>query len=197
MLACCRPALLVVIGGCDLVFPLRAPDAVPDATLDAVDSLDAPADAPRDAFFGCPASYDQPFNGHVYRFELATQKTWLNAAADCADDETGDGIHFTHLAVLGDEQERSGVQALAPGRVLWLGLSDINQEATFLWVTAEATSGYPPSSGALWSGGAPNGDGDCVQYVGDADLDDLDCSVPRLFVCECDQSANVPSRYGQ
>lgn len=186
--------------GCDYVFPLKAPEAVatqvdaPSPTVDA--PLDGSTDAGLDALFACPATYNQPFNGHVYRFEPAN-KQWLQAANDCADDETGDGFHRTHLAVLGNEQERSGVQALAPQQTLWIGLTDIVQEGTFRWVTAETTLGYPPPVGVMWTHGMNDGDGNCVLYVGDAQLDDRDCTETHSFVCECDANANVPSRYGQ
>ena len=61
------------------------------------------------------------------------------------------------------------------------------------------TGGYPPSTaGVPWATGQPSGgNGDnCVEMSGQAELDDLICSTPRPYYCECDPFPNDPTNSG-
>ena len=54
---------------------------------------------------------------------LGMLKSNAFAAADCADDLTGEPFH-THLAVLTTDLEVSGVSSLGGNAASWIGLTD-------------------------------------------------------------------------
>lgn len=171
-----------------------------DAPSDGRDPIDASIDAAIDAPpFTCPGGY-QVLGTGIYRHET-TARTWLEAYADCNDDDmsSGGGGH-THLVVLSGEVERTGVRSIFPGPKLWIGLSDRVTTSTWLWVTLEPTGTYPPGSGTPpWKSGQPNHGGGgaehCVQMDAAGLFDDQQCdSDTEEYICECDGFAAVDSQ---
>lgn len=192
-------ASCVALSGCTALFDLQRPqrgdaasvdDAPRDADVaDADASYDAAVDAGMpDAAVMCPATYTS-YPGTTSRYRTVTANApWLTAAADCADD----GMN-THLIVIGTASEENAVDLIVAGDK-WLGLSDINTEGTFLWVTAEPTGGYPPATGAPWETAEPDGAGDCI-LLGAQGWTDESCGLNREYICECDAYANDTTRY--
>lgn len=191
-------ATCIALCGCSAIFDLQKPQrgdaavddaAQRDATVDA--GYDAAVDAMPDAAFACPATY-LPAQGTTSRYRLVTQNaSWLAAATDCANDGA-----TTHLAVASSAAELALLDAMPNAAIVWIGLSDLKLEGTYVAVTAEDTMGYPPASGTPWDVGEPNPDAgrDCVLF----DTGELlveSCGLNREYFCECDAYANDPTRY--
>lgn len=211
------PALVVLVSGCDLVFPVGGgfpgdaeppdgPVVVVDADRrDAVGGDAVGGDAAGlDAAVGCPPSYGS-VSGQTseYRTVTASARPWLQAASLCVTDELSGSVSRTHLLVLDDDAERSALASLNPGLVVWIGASDRRTEGTFQWNTLEPIVGYPPPSNGPWGSGQPDdgGDGsggvmeDCVLMLANADFVDADCGIAAAYVCECDLFPDAPTQY--
>jgi hypothetical protein len=177
-----------VLAGC--IFKLPEVSDVTDAPT-AGDAPDAP-DAPPVA--ACPSGYG-PINGiGMYRAVEPGNKSWQDAAADCNDDDDTGGPYsgYTHLVVLGGETERiaitSGTTPISGNT--WIGLSDLETEGTYLWVTAEPTGGYPMvGMQPPWDTDDPDnagGNEDCIRFKNSFVLEDKPCTNLESYVCECD-----------
>jgi hypothetical protein len=134
------------------------------------------------------ASYAQAIAASSSRYRVVTEPlAWAGAEADCADDGGG-----AHLAVIGSEAERAGVDDLLNAG-LWIGLSDRVTEDTFRWVTGAA------SPFTAWGSGKPDdpdGTEDCVEQRRNMpNWDDLPCTDQLAYVCECDGQPPDPSTY--
>jgi hypothetical protein len=163
------------------------------------DSVVDGSDAPEVLLPLCPAGYG-PINGiGMYRSvegSQADERTWLEAAADCNDDDGAPGSYafYTHLVVLRDEPERIAITS--PGSPVsgntWIGLSDLRLEGAFEWVTAEPTLGYPVVGvKPPWDIDDPDDGGatgeDCVRFKNTSyALEDKPCETTETYVCECD-----------
>lgn len=177
------------LSGCSALFDLSAPVRERDGSID-----DASEDAPRSDALpdvmvdgpACPSNYMEIGNR---RYRLATNNaSWTNAATDCADD----GVN-THLAVISNSAELTLVNATySMENEVWIGLSDLVTDGTFLWVTVEDTMGYPPASGAPWQN---LGTDPCVILKVPDGLNTKDCGLNKHYLCECDTYADDPSRY--
>lgn len=114
-----------------------------------------------------------PFNGHCYQ-SFNNGLTWDNARAFCAQ-------RGGHLATLSSRIEDNFIRGFAGGNP-WLGMSDVETEGTFEWVTKE------PVVFQNFSPGEPNDFGtgeDCIQISGSG-WNDLPCNVQIGYVCEYD-----------
>ncbi|MEZ4402159.1 MAG: C-type lectin domain-containing protein [Kofleriaceae bacterium] len=161
----------------------------PDAATGAVDA--APTDAaPIDAAPMCPAAYVTlgAAPGRYRAFD--TTMTWAAAAADCADDDDGGGFSgSTHLAVIGDETERSALADSGLSGNRWVGLTDEAVENQFVWVTAEPTGTYPAiGDQPPWDNGNPSVDPslNCVRFKNSFAFEDKSCGEANKVLCECD-----------
>jgi hypothetical protein len=164
---------------------------------DSNDAGDASPDANNGASMMCPAGY-APIGGiGMYRPVETTPKTWRAAAADCNDDDDAGGPYagFTHLVVLANEAERLAITR-SPTPIsgnTWIGLSDLTVEATFSWVTSEATNGYPVvGQQPPWDTDDPDDAGgaeDCIRFKNSYVLEDKPCDDVQSYVCECDAFA--------
>ena len=183
---------LVGLAGCTFKTISASPDA--SDTPDSPDSSGKP-DAPPVAI--CPSGYS-PINGAgMYRAVESTTKSWQAAAADCNDDDDTGGPYsgFTHLVVLGNDIERiaitTGTTPISGNT--WIGLSDLDTEGTYVWVTAEPTGGYPMvGMEPPWDTDDPDdagGNEDCIRFKGSFVLEDKPCSDTESYVCECDAYA--------
>jgi hypothetical protein len=192
------------LGACDDVFGLtRHVDAAidtpndstlggPDAPTDAV--IDGRADAAIDAPPGavCPAGYGPVMGVGSYRF-VTVPASWTSAEALCEADAVAGSTRFTHLAVIGEDLERSRLNATFPMRS-WIGASDRTVEGMFAWVTAGGA--VLPPSGSPWSTGEPdhaNPTDDCVEMGLTGDYAESDCAALLVYWCECDANAAVPT----
>jgi hypothetical protein len=150
-----------------------------DAALET-DSVDAaPPDAPPPDATPLPACADHPDyvlhagTGHWYR-AVTDAVTWESAGQACAQ-------HGAHLAVIDDAGENAHVRGLLDGN-FWIGLSDLEVEGDFRWVTGA------PLDYTNWASGEPNNwwGEDCVEVRGNGQWNDENCGRSRPFVCECD-----------
>ncbi|XP_078695922.1 uncharacterized protein LOC144924510 isoform X2 [Branchiostoma floridae x Branchiostoma belcheri] len=135
----------------------------------------------------CPPIYGvNAFRGKCYRFSV--RRVTFNEAKAICRTEGG------RLAVLKDQATdvfiRKRIRSLPHRRVLnyWIGLSDIQEEGTFVWSdgTELTASGY-----THWSQGKPDNaeverGEDCVEIRQDMNYtwNDVECGEKRRFVCE-------------
>jgi hypothetical protein len=193
-------ALLFLVGGCDALFRIDAvpnprADAAPDGAIMPVDVLpeDAMADAMPQRLQGCPPSYST-INIELTKYRIVNPTVdWQTAASLCAADR-GNYEKYTHLVVFDDDLERSRVNALVSGSIMWIGLVDIRVENAYEWVSSENPV-YPPSF--AWQNGAPDTTpgADCGEMLGNADLQMTGCSTLQRYICECDDFPNDPNHY--
>jgi Lectin C-type domain len=194
---------LVLVAGCDLVFPLNARKP---------DPVDANGDAPRGNLAECPPGYQPivgaPTTSRYRKGGLASD--WLSASADCVDDLSSDKSVHTHLLVVGDQTEIDAVDNAFPNTAtFWIGLSDSRSEGFFQTVSTEVTS-FPadntPGGGAPpWAMNQPDNTPtdigqDCVHIRGHNDaeantLDDELCQMLFDYLCECDSFPDDPTKY--
>ena len=150
-------------------------DAPGDGMIDA--RIDAMIDAPP---AGCPATYAAlpGVAAHVYR-AIPAAGIWTTQRTAC----TADG---GYLVEPDDAAELAAVNMLAGAVEIWVGLSDLATEGTF--VTGR---GAAPAY-VLWEAGEPDnlpqqgGGGDCVRSSATGTYADDRCSTPRRAVCECE-----------
>jgi hypothetical protein len=134
----------------------------------------------------CPAGY-APIHASKTQYRIVEVNVpWATAAADCNDD----GEH-THLVVVGDPLEKTALTNQFSGNT-WVGLTDATQEGSFVWVTNEATNGFPlVGQRPPWDAGDPDGGAaeNCVRFKNTFDFEDKPCGELNSYVCECDPYA--------
>ncbi|MBA3461318.1 MAG: C-type lectin domain-containing protein [Deltaproteobacteria bacterium] len=198
-----RLYLLALVAGCGFQAnnggQQQPNDAAP--STDAVVSSDAPmtdagADAMADAPTGaqCPAGYDTIAalgnSASRYRF-VSTQLAWIDAERDCEDD--GDMMQRpTHLIVLDSVAEKTAMITGLLGTVAindqWIGLTDLDEEGEFEYVTNQAAT-----YSATPTGNADNKD--CVRIKESGAEETRSCAETNKFVCECDANRAAPSQF--
>jgi hypothetical protein len=134
--------------------------------------FEATADAGTDAALACPAGY-APLGPSANRYRtLGVLETWQTHQATCVADGT-------RLAIPVNQAE---LDALVTGGEVWLGLSDLAVEGTFMTVVGTTPPFLP------WAPTQPdnfNANEDCVLGLTTARLDDRPCAFPRRAICEC------------
>jgi hypothetical protein len=161
----------------------------------------------------CPSSYNIAIGTSRYRFEESSYAKWQDAAPACAADlQPGPSPYYTHLVVIGDDNER---KALLSHRTVisadyWIGLTSRKQNGVWWWVTVENTNGYPGAMGTPWGANQPTSDtsgANCVELMTGnlegASNDGLfrnDYCTPTAmvmgpYICECDVYPDDPTRY--
>lgn len=143
----------------------------------------------------CPATYG-PIVGlsttSRYRF-VSAQATWISAEQACE----ADGLSLingsaTHLIVLDDVAERAAmIGGLAGGGSIsdqWLGATDLAQEGTPQYVTAQVmTLSLNPSMQA--------DNHDCIRLKSAGTYEYRSCDEDNKYVCECDGVPAEPTRF--
>lgn len=117
-------------------------------------------------------------NGHDYLF-VQTPKTWEEARFYCQN-------QGYYLVTINDAGEEAFLHTQESRRIplsdWWIGVSDRGIEGSWSWVSG--TSSY-----SNWAPGEPNdayGNEDCGSdnYSYNNFWNDLDCTLPRPFICE-------------
>ncbi|HSD86026.1 MAG TPA: C-type lectin domain-containing protein [Kofleriaceae bacterium] len=192
-----RLAVVLALAGCDGAFGLLHVYPPEDAPAGGDTAPDAPRIRPDGEPANCPADYTTTLVTTASRYKLVTTTAdWATAAAMCAANSTG---AHTHLMVLSAPEEWEELRAQAGTMVMvdtWIGFSDRVTEGTFQWVTAEPNQYAQMYMMTPWEIDQPDGDGDCGEIrMASAALHDKDCANTDPYICECDDSANDPSRY--
>jgi hypothetical protein len=112
-----------------------------------------------------------PAAGQRNRYRELVDRTWQEGVDGCRADEA-------HLAIPGSASEVSASQ-LTIGA--WVGVTDAASEGNWRTVTGQ-TARYLP-----WGIAQPSGDTleNCVELF-DSTFNDLDCTVRRSALCECE-----------
>jgi len=136
--------------------------------------IDAPPDAPPDAFV-CPAVY-MPLAGapHLYR-SITSSAPWQTQKSACASDGG-------YLAIADDVSELTAIRTFI-GNDLWVGVTDVASEGTYLTVLGAPATFLP------WDAGQPDnapGNADCVRANSALKFLDDKCSTGLRAVCECE-----------
>lgn len=141
----------------------NTPDARPDA-------LPIPACATDSGYVANPTTNRRYLASTV-------SASWADAQTTCA-------TRGAYLAVIDDAAEDAYVDSIQSGS-FWIGMSDLAQEGTWLWVTgASVDAGY-----TNWRSGNPNNEGG-NQNCGEMDpsggtWNDYTCPSVEGYVCEC------------
>ena len=177
--------------------PFDAPSFAGDSTDSVRDSVvDSVGDGAIDGLPAlCPVTYTN-YSGHKYRYDTMST-IWTTAQTNCLSDQVMGSSLYTHLAVVGDMAEVGVIQSNFTGNGnVWIGLSDRSVDGTFVWVTTEATAGFPPATGGPWTTNEPSGNtGENCGYEGAFGFNDGLCTPNFHYVCECDTSPDAPANY--
>ncbi|HEU0034358.1 MAG TPA: C-type lectin domain-containing protein [Kofleriaceae bacterium] len=160
------------------------PDGPPDGAPDAPPLID-----------GCPPGYNIDLTGMGFsKYKvLSAMLTWRLGEEACE----ADGVGYTgktHLATFGDDAERVAIDGESVPNNAWIGLTDLLNEGTFIWVNNEPN---PAQSGNPWAGSNPDGGetADCVRLGSSSTYDDRDCTAVQASLCECDNKAAMGNRF--
>lgn len=156
-------AALVLLAGCDKVF------------LDGPAKLDADLRPP-----ACPLEFGDK------RYLLITDKlTWEAAEARCAELQ---GVRmYSHLAVIPDEAELLLTSAMTTEA--WVGLTNLQDQTSYRWITTEPVVEIP------WTSGQPDRDGNCGRLYNATGIADGPCTEKKVVLCECDEFPVNPERF--
>ena len=145
--------------------------AIDAGAIDAGGDVDAPPGPP---CLDNPAYGSGVANGHLYR-SVTAAASWDAARQTCDDDGA-------YLVVIDDAGENGHVRTVGSGN-RWIGLSDLDTEGDFVWVTG-APSGY-----RNWHMGSPTNSetDDCVRMRGsNGQWEVRSCDEDNAYICECD-----------
>ncbi|XP_012889037.1 PREDICTED: CD209 antigen-like protein E isoform X1 [Dipodomys ordii] len=123
-----------------------------------------------------PCPWDWTYFQEDCYFFSKSKRNWENSIKACL--EMG-----AQLVVIETDEEQSFLQQTLKNKgQTWIGLSDLNEEATWRWV-----NGLPLSQGfkQYWNKGEPNnvGEEDCVEFIGDG-WNDAKCNNANLWICK-------------
>ncbi|XP_040146474.2 CD209 antigen-like protein C isoform X3 [Ictidomys tridecemlineatus] len=119
------------------------------------------------------------FQGHCYFFSKS-QRNWHDSVTACQ--EVG-----AQLVVINSAEEQNFLLQISKNKgSTWMGLSDLNEEATWHWVDGSPLS---PSL-TYWNEGEPNnvGEEDCAEIT-DSGWNDAKCDAEKFWVCKTSSSS--------
>ncbi|CAO2630910.1 CD209 antigen-like protein B [Lemmus lemmus] len=123
-----------------------------------------------------PCPWDWTFLlGNCY-FVSKYQKNWNSAVKACQEVEA-------QLVIIKSDEEQSFLQQTAKAKgATWMGLSDLKNENTWLWVDDSPLSSRFQK---YWNRGEPNniGEEDCVEFAGDG-WNDSKCDLQKFWICK-------------
>lgn len=193
-----RGALAIVLSaGCGFTAGGTGP-SIDAAASDGARPIDSPTvDQMTDGRTGpqCPSTYGPIASlgttASQYRFIGGGGKTWIEAEQDCEDDAAV-GELATHLLVLDDALEATAViGGFASGLNIndqWIGATDLADEDTVAYVTAQATTlMLAPTMDAP--------DKDCIRLKNTGGTEFKACDDTYKYVCECDGRSADPARF--
>ncbi|XP_062035339.1 CD209 antigen [Lepus europaeus] len=115
------------------------------------------------------------FQEHCYFFSKS-KRNWHDSLSACQD-------MGAQLVIVQSAEEQSFLQQTSKSKgSTWMGLSDLNKEATWHWVDGSALL---LSFMKYWNPGEPNnhGEEDCGEFSGDG-WNDNRCEVENFWVCK-------------
>lgn len=162
--------LIVLLGGCNLVFKLE----------------DAKVDAATDAIAACPDDYVFAQSAMMFRFRVVSiAQDWTSAEMDCVDD----AIPLTHLATPDSAAKLTVMAVTAAGsNPFWVGAARNadDDEKMFTTVTGDPV----PLTPTMWGANQPdNGNADGTEFAVHLESGRLNDKTPGFkspYVCECD-----------
>ncbi|XP_053868595.1 C-type lectin domain family 4 member G-like isoform X1 [Malaclemys terrapin pileata] len=144
-----------------------------DIRAEAYKILDAVQKGNDSACSICPAGW-MLNAGNCYYFSTE-QKHWSYAKQACKD-------QGAMLIIIDSNQKQEFLTKNANGKQYWIGLHDVSNEGTFIWVDDSSVS-Y-----SNWNQGEPNNFGsgeDCVMMVKDGKWNDATCVMNEVgWICE-------------
>lgn len=174
---------LATLAGCGRGKFNPLPDGVVVGVVDA--ELDGPVAV-------CASTYHPLANApHLYSTYSDVPMTWAEAVTRCANDGA-------HLTIPEDRAEAVAVFEETVDAYYWIGVDDIaiaDQFVDLLGASAtyiHADKADPLHATWWWSPATePNGSGDCLSFLrrgldSGAHLDDVDCTMTRYALCECE-----------
>lgn len=152
------------------------PNSFPGAEEICGDGIDQDCNGQIDDGIGCPDCVELFRGGRRY-LTCTTPRSYANARAHCQE-------HGADLAIVDDADEAAWLIAEAiriRNQDYWIGLDDLAQEGTFVWVDGS------PLTLDNWSAGEPNnaGNEDCAHFwARNGQWNDLPCDRPLGVLCE-------------
>uniref|UniRef100_A0A287D7H5 CD209 antigen-like protein A n=1 Tax=Ictidomys tridecemlineatus TaxID=43179 RepID=A0A287D7H5_ICTTR len=119
------------------------------------------------------------FQGHCYFFSKS-QRNWHDSVTACQEEGA-------QLVVINSAEEQNFLLQISKNKgSTWMGLSDLNEEATWHWVDGSPLS---PSL-TYWNEGEPNnvGEEDCAEIT-DSGWNDAKCDAEKFWVCKTSSSS--------
>ncbi|XP_070537336.1 C-type mannose receptor 2-like [Ptychodera flava] len=137
--------------------------------------------------YRCPAGWPISYGNRCFRVEPAVAITWYDAKIEC-ESLGGSLVIFDTKAV------NDFMIPHLPGGIYWIGLHDMENEGTFIWVnmvllTTYGYSNWGPDQPDNWGSGE-----DCVYAGGNGKWFDLICSSSQSTGFVCQTEMNVPMR---
>lgn len=113
--------------------------------------------------------------GNCY-FLSKSQRNWNDAVRACKEEKA-------QLVIINSDEEQTFLQLTSKAKgPTWMGLSDLKNEATWLWVDGSTLSSRFQK---YWNRGEPNniGEEDCVEFAGDG-WNDSKCELKKFWICK-------------
>ncbi|XP_026094963.1 CD209 antigen-like protein C isoform X2 [Carassius auratus] len=130
--------------------------------------------------------YDSLNKTCTFSFFMSTELSWSESKQYCRD-------HGADLAIINTELKQRFISSLVK-EIVWIGLSDIQQEGIMKWVdNSTLNQGF-------WESNEPNdagGNEDCIELNPSKPLlnnwNDVPCTNKRKWICEnyCDRLSNL------
>eukprot|EP00105_Crassostrea_gigas_P043771 XP_019927919.1 PREDICTED: perlucin-like protein [Crassostrea gigas] len=89
-----------------------------------------------------------------------------------------------NLVTINNAGTQTFIENLCPDGIYWIGLNDISNEGTFLWVATSTQVSY-----SNWNPGEPNDSGgeDCVHLLESTHKwNDINCARNHSYICQKD-----------